>query len=185
MAKNLFNICNVTMPDDDEHEPFFDIKNMPKRMFTMRELSELAQYTELDLKHRWFIIGDVDVSGLITKNEKIDDSFFPYLIVHGDFKCSKYSQTFPRIIDGCFDCSDCGKDYINQGTFFPVLAKKVNCAYSVRDFDILMGILPNNIETLVVEPKLIKKSYLLKDEKHLKNVLPFIIVTNIILTYFL
>ena len=50
---------------------------------------------------------------------------------------------------------------------------EINCAYSITDFDVLMGILPDTLETLVVEPKLIKKSFLLKNNEHLLKTLTF------------
>lgn len=173
MAKNLFYVCDVIMPDEEGQDPFYDMQNMPLRTVSMRELLSKAQYHKLDLKYRWALIGDMDVSGLITKKEKIEDSFFPYLVIHGDFKCSKYSKSFPRIVCGCVDCSNCGKDYIDNDIVLPVFAKEMNCAYSVRGFDVLMGVLPNDLETLIVEPKLIKKSYLLQNQEHLENVLAF------------
>lgn len=155
------------MPSNDKEEPFYDFDNMSLESVNLRELVEIAQELDLDLEHRLAVLGDMDVSGFITKKGGIDDFVFPYLIIHGDFKCSKYSKVFPRVVTECFDCSNCGKDYIDNDTFIP-LTREMNCAYSISNFDVLMGILPPDIEKIIVEPKLIKKDFLMQDLEHWK-----------------
>ena len=106
------------------------------------------------------IRGEMDISEVITKAQSdFDVSYFPRLIVYGSFRCSQHSKAFPGAVYGCFDCSKMPKDYINKDFNFPI-ADKINCAYSINNYDVLIGLLPDGLECLVVEPKLIRKDFL-------------------------
>ena len=131
------------------------------------------------------INGDLDLRNTVNKKDKTDYSYLRDIIVSGDFYASKYNKIFPHRVDGTFDCSGLGKDYITKDTVLPI-THKINCAYSITDFDVLMNIMPkrynNNydefdtthVKTLIVEPKLIKKEFLSQNKEHFTNVLNFI-----------
>lgn len=130
------------------------------------------------------INGDLDLRKFIDKKSKFDDSCLRNVVVNDDFYCSKYSKVFPYVVGGTFDCSSLGKDYITKDTILPI-TEKINCAYSITDFDVLMDILPTNdtnddeldattVKTLIVEPKLIKKKFLTENKQHFLNVCNFI-----------
>ncbi|MBQ6027045.1 MAG: hypothetical protein IJL21_00620 [Alphaproteobacteria bacterium] len=131
------------------------------------------------------INGDLDLRNTVNKKDKTDYSYLRDIIVSGDFYPSKYNKIFPHRVDGTFDCSGLGKDYITKDTVLPI-THKINCAYSITDFDVLMNIMPkrydNNydefdtthVKTLIVEPKLIKKEFLSQNKEHFTNVLNFI-----------
>ena len=131
------------------------------------------------------INGDLDLRNTVNKKDKTDYSYLRDIIVSGDFYASKYNKFFPHRVDGTFDCSGLGKDYITKDTVLPI-THKINCAYSITDFDVLMNTMPkrydNNydefdttcVKTLIVEPKLIKKEFLSQNKEHFTNVLNFI-----------
>ena len=131
------------------------------------------------------INGDLDLRNTVNKKDKTDYSYLRDIIVSGDFYPSKYNKIFPHRVDGTFDCSGLGKDYITKDIVLPI-THKINCAYSITDFDVLMNIMPkrydNNydefdtthVKTLIVEPKLIKKEFLSQNKEHFTNVLNFI-----------
>ena len=135
------------------------------------------------------INGDLDLRKIIDKKSNFDDSCLRKVVVNDDFYCSKYSKIFPYVVGGTFDCSGLGKDYITKDTILPI-TEKINCAYSITDFDVLMDILPTSntdeddkeydemdtttVKTLIVEPKLIKKEFLSQNKEHFTNVLNFI-----------
>jgi hypothetical protein len=135
------------------------------------------------------INGDLDLRKFIDKKSKFDDYCLRNIVVNDDFYCSKYSKNFPFVVGGTFDCSGLGKDYITKDTILPI-TEKINCAYSITDFDVLMDILPTNdtdddedekdeldtttVKTLIVEPKLIRKKFLTENREHFLNVLNFI-----------
>lgn len=170
MAKNKFDIQIVITHGEEDTNPIYgDILEG----FTINQLPLINQKIKLQKNLRLNIIGDLDVRNIVNKGSKFDDSYFPWLVIHGNFYCSKYSKNFPRIVCETFDCSRLGKDYITKDTFLP-LTHEINCAYSITDFDVLMDILPDTVEVLVVEPKLIKKSALLKDKEHLTKTQAFI-----------
>lgn len=135
------------------------------------------------------INGDLDLRKFIDKKSKFDDSCLRNIVVNDDFYCSKYSKIFPYVVGGTFDCSCLGKDYITKDTILPI-TEKINCAYSITDFDVLIDILPMNntdedneehdeldattVKTLIVEPKLIRKKFLTENKQHFLNVCNFI-----------
>ena len=131
------------------------------------------------------INGDLDLRNTIHNKCITDYSYLKDVCVSGDFYPSKYNKIFPHRVDGTFDCSGLGKDYITKDTILPI-THKINCAYSITDFDVLMNIMPkrydNNydefdttcVKTLIVEPKLIKKEFLSQNKEHFTNVLNFI-----------
>ena len=131
------------------------------------------------------INGDLDLRNTVNKKDKTDYSYLRDIIVSGDFYASKYNKIFPHRVDGTFDCSGLGKDYITKDTVLPI-THKINCAYSITDFDVLMNIMPKQydknydefdttcVKTLIVEPKLIKKEFLSQNKEHFTNVLNFI-----------
>lgn len=131
------------------------------------------------------INGDLDLRNTVNKKDKTDYSYLRDIIISGDFYPSKHNKFFPHRVDGTFDCSGLGKDYITKDTVLPI-THKINCAYSITDFDVLMNIMPkqydNNydefdttcVKTLIVEPKLIKKEFLSQNKEHFTNVLNFI-----------
>lgn len=176
MARNLFDI-RVCCAAPGDNVVWGDLHTN----FTIRELCALLKDLELSDAVCLGVYGDVDVRNLINRTkDSLDDFRFEYLFVFGDFFCSKYSKKFPKLVKGCFDCSRMGKDYIDKNTVFPY-TYEINLAYSIRDFDVLMGILPNLPQdnddkklTIIVEPKLIKKSFLLKDKEHLAITLDFV-----------
>ncbi len=176
MPKNVFDICVIMMRDKTKQEPLFSEKIED---YNIRMLSDRAKTITLNEEWRLGIYGDIDVRNLVTdKNDSLDDSFFEWLVVFGNFTCSKYSKNFPVIVAGRFDCSGLGKDYIDKDTFIP-LTREINCAYSIRDLDVFMDIFDDDlrkkyIETLIVEPKLVKKKFLVENEEHLINVLNFV-----------
>ncbi|MBO4480435.1 MAG: hypothetical protein J5742_02300 [Alphaproteobacteria bacterium] len=170
MAKNKFDIQVIMTHGDEDINPMYgDV--LPG--FTISQLPLINEKINLGKNLRLNIIGDIDVRNIINKSGNFDDSYFPWLVIRGNFYCSKYSKRFPRIVCGTFDCSRLGKDYITKDTFLPA-TYEINCSFSISDFDVLIDILPDMVETLVVEPRLIKKSVLLKDEEHLKKTLAFI-----------
>lgn len=117
------------------------------------------------------VYGDMDLSTVITKSSRyFDNSYFSRLLVHGDFRCSQYSKVFPAAVYGTFDCSRMDKGWIDKDFRFP-LTEKINCAYSINSFSDLMGLLPENLEFLIVEPKLIKKDFL---NQHVDDVNDFL-----------
>ena len=144
----------------------------------MENLSKTCKYILSENKDSYIIIkGDLDAKTLI-KN-KFDFSYLPRIVVTGNYTCSKDNKIFPYQVDGTFDCHGLGKndgkkntDYITQNLVFPI-TQKINCAYSFTDFDVLMNILPQDLETLIVHQDLITKKSLSK-QKHLTNVLNFI-----------
>jgi hypothetical protein len=168
MAKNKFNI-QINIIVDDEHIA----KGKLFKNIELKKLPELNKIIKMSESRRLAIYGDLDVKNIITKKSNFDYSYFPWLVLYGDFRCSKYSRIFPRVVSGCFDCSNLGKDWIDKDIVFP-LTYKIDCSYSINDFDDLIGILPDTLEVLVVEPKLIKKSFLKENYKHLKIALDFI-----------
>lgn len=131
------------------------------------------------------INGDLDLRNTIHNKCITDYSYLKDVCVSGDFYPSKYNKIFPHRVGGTFDCSGLGKDYITKDTILPI-THKINCAYSITDFDVLMNIMPkrydNNydefdttcVKTLIVEPKLIKKEFLSQNKEHFTNVLNFI-----------
>ena len=141
----------------------------------------LSKYPKCYIK----INGDLDLRKSVIKKNNIDFSYLKDIIVSGDFYASKYNKNFPHRVGGTFDCSGLGKDYITKDTILPI-THKINCAYSITDFDVLMNIMPkrydNNydefdtthVETLIVEPKLIKKEFLSQNKEHFTNVLNFV-----------
>ena len=168
MAKNIFDVFEVEiLSNGDFRRTGEKYKNV-----SFLKLLEMIPYMVLDKSHYLVIIGNLDVSGYIKKNSVFDDSWIKYTNIKGDFKCSKFSKNFPNYVSGCFDCSNCDKGYIDKNTVFP-LTRKINCAYSIRDFDDLFGLMRGGLEMLVVEPKLIKKSYLLESEEHFVKALSF------------
>lgn len=141
----------------------------------------LSKYPKCYIK----INGDLDLRNIISKKDKTDYSYLRDVIVSGDFYASKYNKFFPHRVDGTFDCSGLGKDYITKDTILPI-THKINCTYSITDFDVLMNIMPKQydknhdefdttcVKTLIVEPKLIKKEFLSQNKEHFTNVLNFI-----------
>ena len=140
----------------------------------------LSEYSGCYIK----INGDLDLRNTVNKKDKTDYSYLRDIIVSGDFYPSKYNKIFPHRVDGTFDCSGLGKDYITKDTILPI-THKINCAYSITDFDVLMDILPTNdtnddeldattVKTLIVEPKLIRKKFLTENKQHFLNVCNFI-----------
>lgn len=145
----------------------------------------LSKYPKCYIK----INGDLDLRKSVIKKNNIDFSYLKDIIVSGDFYASKYNKNFPHRVGGTFDCSGLGKDYITKDTILPI-TEKINCAYSITDFDVLMDILPTNdtdndedenneldtttVKTLIVEPKLIRKKFLTENREHFLNVLNFI-----------
>ncbi len=171
MATNKFDIRLVVTHGEEDLNPVY---GEILEGFTVTQLPKINELVnKLNQNLRLCIFGDIDVHAVINKKNNFDDSFFPWLIICGSFHCSKYSKNFPRIVSETFDCSNLGKDYVTKGMFLP-LTHEINCAYSITDFDVLMGILPETLETLVVEPKLIKKNFLLKDHEHRLKTLTFI-----------
>ena len=63
-----------------------------------------------------------------------------------------------------------GRDWINKDFRFPI-ATTINCAHSFNNFDDLKGLLPDELETLIIEPKFLTKDFL---EKNLDTVTKFL-----------
>ena len=135
MATNKFYIRLVVITDDKGLHPVY---GEMLEGFTISQLPDINKLVNLNQNLRLVIFGDLDVGSLINKGSKFDDSFFPWLIIRGNFHCSKHSKNFPRVIK-TFDCSNLGKDYITKDTVLPS-TYEINCAYSITDFDVLMGI---------------------------------------------
>ena len=168
MAKNKFDI-QINVIVNDEHI----IKGQLFKNVEIQKLPELNKIIKMNELRRLAIYGNLDVKNIIGKNSEFDHSYFPWLVLYGDFRCSKYSKIFPRVVSGCFDCSNLGKDWVSDDIIFP-LTYKIDCSFSIHDFDDLMGLLPDTLEVLVVEPKLIKKSFLKENHEHRKIALDFI-----------
>ena len=101
----------------------------------------LSKYPKCYIK----INGDLDLRNIVNKKDKTDYSYLRDIIVSGDFYPSKYNKIFPHRVDGTFDCSGLGKDYITKDTILPI-THKINCAYSITDFDVLMNIMPKRYD---------------------------------------
>ena len=154
MAKNKFTVVYATLKNkvyipNEEAEFDIPIKKLP----TFKE--PLFSNSELYL----VVYGNMDLSGIITRtSQDFDVSFFKKMLVVGNFICSKYSKDFPFYVSECFDCSGMDKGWIDKNFKFPI-TKKINCAYSINNFDDLIGLLPPKLEELIVEPKLIKYDF--------------------------
>ncbi len=116
------------------------------------------------------IKGNLDAKTL--RKYKFDFSYMSHIVVDADFACDKDTKCFPYQVNGTFDCHGLGKDYIKPNTILPITTK-INCAFSITDFDVLMDILPQDLNTLIVEPKLISKKFL-SDPEHLAKTFDFI-----------
>ena len=133
------------------------------------------------------IKGDVDLRKSINKKSEFDDTFLGRIIVGGDFYASKYIKTLPRKVEGTAHFVNLGKgdaekgepSYITKDTVFPV-TETINCSYSINGFDVffttnekgeLVGTLPYELKTLIVEPGFLKEDYIYKN---LTNVLKFV-----------
>lgn len=131
--------------------------------------------------------GDLDLRKSISKKSEQDDTFINRIIVSGDFYASKYGKAFPRKVQGTAHFINLGKgdaekgepSYITKETVFPV-TEKIDCSYSISGFDVffktdekgnLVGTLPYELKTLVVEPGLIREDYI---HRNLTNVLKFV-----------
>ncbi len=171
--RNLLNFNIVDSKGNIIKYPFETLSNVHENF--------LSEYPGCYIK----INGDLDLRNTIHNKCITDYSYLKDVCVSGDFYPSKYNKIFPHRVDGTFDCSGLGKDYITKDTILPI-THKINCAYSITDFDVLMNIMPkrydNNydefdttcVKTLIVEPKLIKKEFLSQNKEHFTNVLNFI-----------
>ena len=132
----------------------------------------LCQDIRLNHPDAYIVIRE-NFSAAKLKKIKLDPSYLPHIVVVGDYVCSKDIKVFPYQVNGTFDCHGLDKDYLTKDTVLP-LARTINCAFSVTDFDVLMDIIPNGVETLIVEPKLINKKFM-HNAQHLRNTLDFIV----------
>lgn len=102
--------------------------------------------------------------------------FLKNVFVRGNFYCSKHVKVFPSAVGhGVFDCSKCGKDYIDRDTELPKM-KIMDCSFSITGLDVLFGKLPNRMERLIVEKALIDKKNLLSDPKKLAIARRFVVM---------
>lgn len=98
------------------------------------------------------------------------------VFVRGNFYCSKHVKVFPDMIaGGIFDCSHCGKDYIDQDTKLPRAMREMDCSFSITGLDVLIGKLPKQLQKIYVEKNLIDKKSLLKDPKKLDAARRFVL----------
>ncbi|MBO4746219.1 MAG: hypothetical protein J5613_04090 [Alphaproteobacteria bacterium] len=132
----------------------------------------LCQDVRLNHPDAYIVIRE-DFSAEKLKKIKLDPSYLSHIVVFGDYVCNKDIKVFPYQVNGTFDCHELKKDYLTKDTVLP-LARTINCAFSVTDFDVLMDIIPNGVETLIVEPKLLNKKFM-HDAQHLRNTLDFIV----------
>ena len=131
--------------------------------------------------------GDLDLRKSISKKSEFDDTFVGRIIVVGDFYASKYSKTLPKKVQGTVYFVNLGKgdaaksepSYITKDTVFPV-TEKIDCRFSISGFDVffttnekgeLVGTLPYELKTLVVEPGFLREDYIYE---HLNDVLKFV-----------
>jgi hypothetical protein len=140
-------------------------------------------YGEFNKEHPLIIYGDVDLRKYRPQNTKIPP--FENVFVRGNFYCSKHVKIFPDIVaHGIFDCSNCGKDYIDKYTKLPLAMSEMNCEYSINELKVLFGKLPKQLKKIIVEKNLISKDNLLNNpEKMLAarqfvNMYPDIVVTD-------
>ena len=171
--RNLLNFNIIDSKGNIIKYPFETLSNVHENF--------LSEYPGCYIK----INGDLDLRNTVNKKDKTDYFYLRDIIVSGDFYPSKYNKIFPHQVDGTFDCSGLGKDYITKDTILPI-THKINCAYSITDFDVLINIMPKQydknydefdttcVKTLIVEPKLIKKEFLSQNKEHFTNVLNFI-----------
>ena len=100
------------------------------------------------------VIGDVDASGY--KFPKPND------------KTKTIFNTLPMAIIGKFDCSGWDKNLFTLIDKLP-FADTIDCSFSINSLDDLIGKLPNDLKTLVVQEPLIKPNSLQNDAKKLQS----------------
>lgn len=126
----------------------------------MRNFAEISRHVLSEYPNCYAKIhGDLNLRDYTRKDlEKFDVSCLASVIVGGDFYPSKFSKVFPYRVVGTFDCHGLGKNYLTSGVSLPI-TPKINCVNSIENYDALMDILPQGLETLIVEPKLVRESF--------------------------
>ncbi len=126
----------------------------------MRNFAEISRHVLSEYPNCYAKIhGDLNLRDYTRKDlEKFDVSCLASVIVGGDFYPSKFSKVFPYRVVGTFDCHGLGKNYLTSGVSLPI-TPKINCVNSIENYDVLMDILPQGLETLIVEPKLVRESF--------------------------
>ena len=109
--------------------------------------------------------GDVNVSYFKpTQTEETPD--FRRIAVRGRFVGSKHIKHLPMGATE-LDLSKCGKNFIDADTVLPMAVNSINCAYCVQSLDILVDKIPQTVKEIIVEPNLIKPSFLLQNSDKL------------------
>lgn len=126
----------------------------------MRNFAEISRHVLSEYPNCYAKIhGNLNLRDYTRKDlENFDVSCLASVIVGGDFYPSKFSKVFPYRVDGTFDCHGLGKNYLTSGVSLPI-TPKINCVNSIENYDALMDILPQGLETLIVEPKLVRESF--------------------------
>lgn len=140
-------------------------------------------YGEFNQDHPLIIDGDVDLRKYRPqKNDNIPS--FKHVFVRGNFYCSKHVKIFPDMVaHGVFDCSNCGKNYIDKDTQLPLAMSEMNCEYSITGLDVLFGKLPKQLKKIIIEKNLISKENLLENPEKLEIARRFFVMyPNIIVT---
>lgn len=124
-----------------------EIKNLSQRCKYI-----LSKHPDCYIK----ITGNLDAKKL--QKNCFDFSYLKHIIVDGDFICFKNNKFFPHKINGTLDCQGFTKGDINQNTIFPQYAPKINFGHSITGLNVLIGILPKDIQTIIVEPAMIREN---------------------------
>ena len=165
MARKKVFCCSYipVTKDDGEWLPIgeYDILDLPYDIIT--DKTPLLIIEDVDLRKYRPNVGD--------KIPSLENIF-----VRGNFYCSKHVKVFPSMVaGGVFDCSHCGKDYIDQDTKLPRAMSKMDCSFSIMGLDVLIGKLPKQLKILYVEKNLVDKKSLLKDPKKLDAARRFVL----------
>lgn len=148
--------------------------------FSQRCKSILSEHPDCYI----LIDGNLDAKRLQKTN--FDFSYMKRIIVNGDFICSKNNRVFPYMVKGTFDCQAFSKGDITKNTVLP-FARTINLGHSITGLDVLIDILeegvntilPAGIQTLIVEPAMIREnSQYLDIAKKLVEVCPGLTITD-------
>lgn len=139
------------------------------------DFDSLAEATEYARKNNVFyhliVDGSINLSGY--KHDKKDTRPVPEFnkfTIYGDFNCSNQGEIkkLPMIVKGCLYCSGLlakGIDITDKSFFLPIKMDSMDCSYSIKSLNDLLGRIPTDLNHLMVQPQLIKSSVLSKDNE--------------------
>ena len=140
--------------------------------FDYDSLTEATEYARKNnVFYHLIVDGSINLSGYKhNKNDVRPVPEFNKFIIYGDFDCSNQGEItkFPIIVKGLLNCSGLltkGIDITDKSFFLPIKMDSLDCSYSIKSLNDLLGRIPTDLRHLMVQPQLIKSNILSKDNE--------------------